>query len=78
MSSSVPATGLYVDKLSVLYLFQWQQMSIHASLGWLCILANLANSVASAMFLMWIVSVPGQSVVWNLDLFSTECENAHN
>ncbi|MEW5310029.1 MAG: hypothetical protein WDW38_001862 [Sanguina aurantia] len=47
--------GLYVDKLSVVYLFQWQQMSVHSGLGWLSILANLATSVAGAMFLMWIV-----------------------
>lgn len=53
------AVGLYVDKLSVVYLFQWQQMSIHSGLGWLSILASLANSVAGAMFLMWIVSSEG-------------------
>lgn len=50
-----------MDKLSVVYLFQWQQMSVHSGLGWLSILANLATSVAGAMFLMWIVSAEGHA-----------------
>eukprot|EP00217_Crustomastix_stigmatica_P008753 CAMPEP_0183806170 /NCGR_PEP_ID=MMETSP0803_2-20130417/38864_1 /TAXON_ID=195967 /ORGANISM="Crustomastix stigmata, Strain CCMP3273" /LENGTH=167 /DNA_ID=CAMNT_0026050931 /DNA_START=145 /DNA_END=651 /DNA_ORIENTATION=- len=47
--------GAYVDRLTLYYVFDYRSLSVHSRVGWLCVLAFLANACVTACVLPVVV-----------------------